>query len=332
MNTWWQDRVVAVTGAGGFIGSHLCEGLLREGAAVCALVRYNSRSDEGWLADLPASLRKRLTVVQGDVRDEAQMRQFLEPVTVVFHLAALIGIPYSYQAPASYLATNAQGTLNILEAARRNRLERVIVTSTSEVYGTAQHTPMDETHPLEAQSPYAASKIAADMLAVSYARSFNLPLTLVRPFNTFGPRQSLRAVLPTIITQALAGKEIVLGDTTPVRDLNFVANTVAGFLAAAQAERQDGQVFNLASGEGRSIAQVVTEIGEILDRPLRVVKDRQRIRPSRSEVRLLIGDATRAREDLGWKPRVSFRDGLVRTIEWFRKRGQGPKTAKAYHQ
>ncbi|HRY30619.1 MAG TPA: GDP-mannose 4,6-dehydratase, partial [Elusimicrobiota bacterium] len=245
----WKNRSVLVTGAGGFIGSHLTEQLLRRGASVRALVRYNSRNDWGFLEEIGPELRKRLDVWSGDVADPHFMLNAVEGRDVVFHLAALIAIPYSYIAPSIYAATNVTGTLNVLEACRRQRVKRVVHTSTSEVYGTACYTPIDEKHPLQGQSPYSASKIGADKLAESYFRSFGLPVVTVRPFNTFGPRQSARAVIPTIITQLLSGaKKLSLGSLNPVRDFNFVLDTVEGFIAAGGAPRVEGEVINVGSG------------------------------------------------------------------------------------
>ncbi len=313
----WQGKKVAVTGAGGFIGSHLVEMLVRQGARVRALARYTSRSDNGWLDDVRKAVGAEFEIVRGDVRDAHGMMGFVEGCECVFHLAALIAIPYSYDWPGSYIETNVVGGFNVLEAARAHRVPKVIFTSTSEVYGTALYTPMDETHPLQTQSPYAASKAASDMLAASYARSFDLPVVTVRPFNTFGPRQSRRAVIPTIIAQALVGNEILLGDTSPVRDLNFVTDTVAGFLACAEKATADGRVYNLASGVGVSITDVVEHIGRLLGKSLKIVSDPKRLRPEASEVRCLIGAARRAAADCHWKSTVSLEEGLKRTIAWF---------------
>jgi NAD dependent epimerase/dehydratase len=308
---------VVVTGAGGFIGSHLVESLAAQGARVKALVRYNSGNRLGWLADLPENLRSTIEIVHGNVEDADQMNELVKGAAWVFHLAALIGIPYSYDAPSTYVKTNVLGTLNLLTGCRQAGVKRVLVTSTSEVYGTALRVPMDETHPLQAQSPYAASKIAADKLAESFALSFELPVIIVRPFNTFGPRQSMRAVIPTMMVQALRAGEIRLGDVTPVRDWNYVENTVSGFILCAQTGIADGRVYNLASGTGLTIGEVAEMTGALLGKPVPVIHDPARLRPSRSEVRRLIGDATRATE-LKWNPSVSFAEGLQRTFDWVR--------------
>jgi NAD dependent epimerase/dehydratase len=307
-----------VTGAGGFIGSHLTEALLEKGWYVKALVRYNSRSSWGWLDDMKGRGEKALEVIPGDVTDTHQMRDCVKGCDVVFHLAALIGIPYSYVAPASYVATNITGTLNLAEAALEAEVKRFVHTSTSETYGTARHIPIDEEHPLQAQSPYSATKIAADKIIESFFCAFDLPAVIVRPFNTFGPRQSMRAVIPTIISQALQNKEIHLGSLEPVRDLTYVSDTVAGFIAAAEKEDVAGQVFNLGTGEAVSIGALVQTILEILDVRLPVVTDPMRIRPNKSEVMKLISDNTRAYEKLDWRPEVSLRAGLEQTISWIR--------------
>ncbi|HNV68757.1 MAG TPA: GDP-mannose 4,6-dehydratase [Candidatus Ozemobacteraceae bacterium] len=313
----WQGKKVAVTGAGGFIASHLVETLVRQGAQVRALVRYTSRSDNGWLDDVRRNLGTEFEIVRGDIRESQGIMRVVEGCDYVFHLAALIAIPYSYDWPGSYIETNVVGGFNVLEAARAQRVSKVIFTSTSEVYGSALYTPMDETHPLQTQSPYAASKAASDLLAASYARSFEMPVVVVRPFNTYGPRQSRRAVIPTIISQALVGTEIYLGDTTPVRDLNFVADTVAGFLACAANAVADGRVYNLASGVGVSIGEVVERIGRLLGKPLTIVSDPRRRRPEASEVRCLIGASKRVEAECGWKPTFSLDEGLRQTVSWF---------------
>jgi dTDP-glucose 4,6-dehydratase len=310
----WKGRKVLVTGAGGFIGSHLTERLVPLGADVRALVRYTSTGHWGWLDQSPR--KADIEVVLGDVRDFFSVREAMRDREVVFHLAALIGIPYSYRAPQSYLQTNVEGTLNILQAARDLKTPRVICTSTSEVYGTAQYVPIDEKHPLQGQSPYSASKIAADMLAESYFRSFELPVTIVRPFNTYGPRQSARAVIPTIITQALAGQEIRLGSLFPTRDFSFIEDTVEGFICAAASERAIGEVINFGTGVEVSIQELSDQIEGLLGKKLTLLDDGARIRPENSEVERLCANATKARELLGWAPRVQLKDGLRRTISW----------------
>lgn len=316
-NFSFSGRKVVVTGAGGFIGSHLTEALLAQNARVTALVRYNSRSDIGWLAEAVAN--PNLTIVSGDIRDPFQVNRLLEDTDTVFHLAALIGIPFSYTAPQSYIETNITGTVNVLESARRHGIRRTILTSTSEVYGTAIRVPIDEDHPLQAQSPYSASKIAADMLGKSYACSFGLPVTIVRPFNTFGPRQSLRAVIPTIIAQALNGRRIKLGDTRPERDFNFVADTVAGFIAAAAEGSPDAEIYNLATGKAHTIGETAAAIAGLFGSDIEIEHDEQRDRPADSEVMRLLGSADKARKQLNWQPQVSFSEGLSRTIAWVEK-------------
>jgi NAD dependent epimerase/dehydratase len=310
----WKGLKVLVTGAGGFIGSHLAERLVVLGADVRALVRYTSTGQWGWLDQ--SAVKADIEVVLGDVREFFSIRDAMQGREVVFHLAALIGIPYSYRAPLSYLHTNIEGTLNVLQAARELETERVICTSTSEVYGSAQYVPIDEKHPLQGQSPYSASKIAADKLAESYFRSFGTPITVVRPFNTYGPRQSARAVIPTIITQALAGAEVRLGALTPTRDFSFVTDTVEGFVAAMASREAVGQVINLGGGAEISVRQLASCVGGILGKKLELVAEHQRIRPENSEVERLCADTTKARELIGWAPSVSLEDGLRQTIKW----------------
>ena len=316
----WRGRKVLVTGAGGFIGSHLAERLAEEGARVRALVHYNALGSWAWLDH--TALAGEMEVLAGDVRDPGSVAQAVEGVEVVFHLAALIAIPYSYQAPASYVATNIQGTLNVLQAARQAGVARLVHTSTSEVYGTAQRVPIAEDHPLVGQSPYSATKIAADKLAESFHLSFGLPVVTVRPFNTFGPRQSARAVIPTIITQALAGQPVRLGNLNPTRDLNYVANTVDGFLAAAQAERALGRTVNLGSGREISIGDLALLIGRLMGRDLGLEQDADRLRPAASEVERLLADNRLADQLLGWRPRLSLEEGLEKTITWLRQNMQ----------
>jgi NAD dependent epimerase/dehydratase len=305
---------VLVTGAGGFIGSHLVERLDARGYEVRALVHYNALDSWSHLEHLPADVRGRLDVVAGDIADAGRVEEVVRGCAVVFHLAALISIPYSYAAPRSYIAANVEGTANVAAACRRLGVRRLVHTSTSEVYGSAQYVPIDERHPLVAQSPYAATKIAADKIVESYANSFGLPAITVRPFNTYGPRQSTRAVLPTIVTQALTGNVVRLGSLDPVRDLTFVTDTADGFIAAAEAEGGLGEVVNLGTGEGVSIAALVEEVGRVLGKQLHVETDPQRVRPEKSEVTRLVSDNRKAAALLGWRPRVPLAEGLARTV------------------
>lgn len=313
-------RTIAVTGAEGFIGSHLVEALVARGDNVRALVQYNSFSSRGWLESLPAEHLGSVEVVFGDVRDGGQMMRFAEGVDAVLHLAALIAIPYSYVAPASYVATNAVGTLNVLEAVRAHGTRRLVHTSTSEVYGTARTVPIHEGHPLQAQSPYAASKIAADKLVESYHLSFEVPAVTLRPFNTFGPRQSARAVIPTVISQIAAGKrKIHLGSASPTRDFNFVTNTVDAFLALLDAPTTVlGGTFNAGSGREVTIAETVALIAAAMDADVEVVTEQERVRPVASEVQRLLADASALHLATGWKPHVTLEDGLAVTADWFR--------------
>ena len=312
----WHGRKVLVTGAGGFIGSHLCESLVREGAQVTALVRYNSRGSWGNLEFLPDEVKRSIRVHAGFIEDPDCVDQAVSGQGTVFHLAALIGIPYSYQAPHSYLRTNVEGTLNILEAARRHEVECVVQTSTSETYGTALYTPIDEKHPLQAQSPYAATKIAADKLAESYHRSFGLPVVVVRPFNTYGPRQSARAIIPTIIIQALDSEVIHLGSLDPERDLLFVTDTVEGFLAVAQSPACVGEVINLGTGKAITIGDLAGKILSLMDVEKEIVTETVRVRPEQSEVQRLLCNNNKAMELAGWTPKHTLEEGLWRTIEW----------------
>jgi NAD dependent epimerase/dehydratase len=316
---------VLVTGAGGFIGSHLVEALAKTGANVSAMVHYNSRNNWGNLEDLDKEVLESIKVISGDIRDPYFMRSAMRSRNIVFHLAALIAIPYSYEAPASYIATNVNGTLNVLQVARELELERLVLASTSEVYGTAQYFPMDEQHPLQAQSPYSASKIAADKLAESFHASFGLPVVTVRPFNTFGPRQSARAIVPTIATQAMAGERIRLGRLSPVRDMNFVSDTVNGFLLASKAHAK-GTTVNLGSGIGISIGDLARKIFAILGVEPTIEEDPERIRPEGSEIMQLVASAERAKRLLGWSSQVSLNDGLSDTLEWLLRHRHRYKT------
>jgi dTDP-glucose 4,6-dehydratase len=309
---------VLVTGAGGFIGSHLCEALVRDGARVRAFVHYNARNDWGALEWLPADVREALQVITGDVRDPFAVRTAVRGCSTVFHLAALIAIPYSYRSPQSVFETNVLGTLNVLQAARDEGVAHVMHTSTSEVYGTAREVPIPETHPLQAQSPYSASKIGADKVAESFHLSFGLPVVTVRPFNTFGPRQSARAVIPTIAAQALAGRDVALGSLTPTRDLLFVADTVRGMIAAARSDRAVGLVVNLGTGTEISIGDLARKVIAACGSNAKVVREAQRLRPEASEVERLCASNARARDLLGWEPRVTLDEGISRVVEFLR--------------
>lgn len=309
---------VLVTGADGFIGSHLTQALAAQGANVRAFVYYNSFNSWGWLDSIPAAERSALDIFAGDIRDPNGVREALKGCDVVFHLAALIGIPFSYHSPDSYVDTNVKGTLNVLQAARDLDLERVLVTSTSEVYGTARQVPIPETHPLQGQSPYSASKIGADKMAESFHLSFELPVTTVRPFNTYGPRQSARAIIPTIITQLASGaQEIKLGSLSPTRDLNYVTDTATGFIELAKSDAAVGRTVNVCTGKEISVGDLAATLIEIVNPDARVVTDQQRLRPSASEVERLLGDNALMTELTGWEPSVSLREGLERTVTWF---------------
>jgi dTDP-glucose 4,6-dehydratase len=315
----WKGKKVLVTGAGGFIGSHLTEALVRAGATTTAMVRYNSGSLIGNLYFCDSDIREEVQILSGTIEDSDFVYRAVVGQDIVFHLAALIAIPYSYDAPRTYLRTNAEGTLNVLEAARRYDVARVVHTSTSEVYGTALRAPIDESHPLQGQSPYSASKIAADKLAESYFRSFATPVTTLRPFNTFGPRQSARAFIPTIVSQALKSDEIRLGSLVPERDMTFVDDTVAGFIAAAATPGIEGETINLGTGQTYSIGSFAKRILKLMDIDKPIVQEHERLRPALSEVMKLVSDNTHARNAMGWSPEVSLDDGLRRTIEFVRK-------------
>jgi len=311
--------VVAVTGAGGFIGSHLVEALLRDKYRVRALVHYNGRGSWGHLESLGRELREGCEVVLGDVRDPYLIRDFFAGCEAVFHLAALIGIPYSYHAPSSYVATNVTGTLNVLEACRQAKVRRLVVTSTSEVYGTALYQPIDEAHPLQGQSPYSASKIAADKLAESYFCSFDLPVVTLRPFNVYGPRQSARAVIPTVITQALRGAgEIRLGNLAPRRDLTFVEDAARAFMLAAQTPSIEGETIHFGQGQDFSVGEIARRCLAAAGSDARIVSVAERRRPEKSEVGLLVCYPSRARRLLGWEPAVGLDEGLQRTADYLR--------------
>lgn len=323
MATSYAGTKILVTGADGFIGSHLTEALVSSGAEVTALAQYNSFDSHGWLDDLPEPVRERIIIVRGDVRDAAFVGRLVHGHEIVFHLAALIAIPHSYVAPQSYVETNVLGTLNILEAARQHGTEKVLITSTSEVYGTAITMPIDESHPLQGQSPYSASKIAADMMAEAFARSFGVPVVLLRPFNTFGPRQSERAIIGTTIRQALdpSCSAIMVGDPTTVRDLTFVSDTAAAFMAAGQSKNLEyGRPYNAGSGRAIVICELIDLIVELTSCRKPVVQDSKRLRPQNSEVRALLADCTKFTRATGWSAQISLREGLEKTVAWWRCR------------
>lgn len=318
----WTDKKVLVTGAGGFIGSHLCEALVDASAKVTALVRYSSRSDWGNLEHLSAPKRAGLRVVSGNVEDPHFVLRVVEGHEVVFHLAALITIPHSYVAPGSYARTNVEGTMNVLEAARFHGTPRVVHTSTSETYGTAQYTPIDEKHPLQAQSPYAASKIGGDKIAESYWRAFGVPVATLRPFNTYGPRQSARGIVPSIVSQALAGSEVRIGNVQPVRDMTYVEDTVRAFLAVATCQAAIGETIHVGNGTGLPIGELARKIFGILGKTPALVVDEARVRPESSEVYELVCDNRKAARMLGWSPTVTLEDGLARTVDFVRSHPQ----------
>lgn len=310
---------ILVTGAEGFIGSHLTELLVNEGYDVRAMVQYNSFNNWGWIDTFEDEIKNKLEIFSGDVRDPNGVRTAMEGVDAVFHLAALIAIPYSYHSPDMYVDTNIKGTLNILQAARDLGTQRVLVTSTSEVYGTAKYVPIDENHPYQGQSPYSATKIGADRLVESFYRSFNLPVTIVRPFNTFGPRQSARAVIPTIITQLLAGKiEIKLGSLTPTRDFNYVKDTARGFLAIYRSDKTIGEEINIATQKEISIGEVAEELIRQINPQAKIICDEERVRPEKSEVNRLLGSNEKIKRLTDWEPKYTFAEGLSETIDFLR--------------
>ncbi|MRH41225.1 SDR family NAD(P)-dependent oxidoreductase [Aquibacillus halophilus] len=310
---------ILITGADGFIGSHLTEELVKQGHRVRAFAYYNSFNSWGWLDTLPKEIISEVEVFSGDIRDPNGVKESMKGVHDVFHLAALIAIPFSYHSPDTYVDTNIKGTLNVLQAAKDLDISRLLITSTSEVYGTAQYVPIDENHPYQGQSPYSATKIGADRLAESFYRSFNMPITIVRPFNTYGPRQSARAVIPTIITQLLAGnKEIELGSLTPTRDFNFVKDTVNGFIEISKAENTIGEEINIATQEEISIGQLAEELIKQINPEARIICDEQRLRPENSEVNRLLGSNEKIKSLTNWKPQYTFQQGLAETVEFFK--------------
>jgi len=319
-----SNKKIFVTGADGFIGSHLVEALIREGYNVRALVLYNSFGSMGWLDTVDDEIKKSIEVISGDIRDPFGIKNAMRGCDIVLHLAALIAIPYSYHSPGSYVDTNIYGTLNILQAAREHGISKIVHTSTSEVYGSAQYVPIDEEHPLQAQSPYSASKISAESIALSFYRSFDLPVTILRPFNTYGPRQSARAVIPTIITQIASGKtRLSLGSLYPTRDFNYVADTVNGFIATVKSDRCVGEVINIGSNFEISIGETASIISKLMGVEIEIEQDDNRLRPDKSEVDRLLADNNKASQLFGWKPDYAGKEGLSRglkeTIDWFSK-------------
>ncbi len=323
----WQGKKVLITGAEGFIGSHLTERLVELGADVTALAQYNSFNNWGWIDTFDKKVKDSIKVVTGDIREYDGMKRIIKGQEVVFHLAALIAIPYSYLSPMAYVRTNVEGTTNVLEACREYGVEKIVHTSTSETYGTALYVPIDEKHPMQGQSPYSASKIGADKMAESYYKSFNMPIATIRPFNTYGPRQSARAVIPTIISQILAGKtEIKLGSLTPTRDFNFVKDTAEAFIKIAESEKTIGEVINAGSNYEITIGETVKKIISIIGKDVKILCDDERLRPKNSEVNRLWADNTKIKELTGWKPNYTIDDGLEATVKWIRNNMQYFKT------
>ena len=313
----WTTKRVMITGADGFIGSHMTERLIALGARVKTFVMYNSFNTWGWIDTFSARDKEVLDIVSGDIRETDLLKQALKDVDIVFHLAALIAIPYSYASPSSYIKTNVEGTLNLLQTGLECSVEKIIHTSTSEVYGTAQYIPIDEKHPLQGQSPYSASKIGADMVAESFYRSFNLPVTTVRPFNTYGPRQSARAIIPTLILQMLKNTTIRVGSLHPIRDFTYVGDTVDGFIKAAEADGINGQVINIGSNQGISIGDLTDTLAQIVGKEITIECEEERVRPAHSEVNRLLCNNQRAKELMQWQPTVKLTEGLAKTVNWF---------------
>ncbi|NFO15740.1 SDR family NAD(P)-dependent oxidoreductase [Clostridium botulinum] len=314
-----MQKKVLVTGADGFIGSHLCELLLENGYDVRAFVYYNSFNSWGWLDSLDKNKKSKIDIFSGDIRDPNGVREAMKGIDEVFHLAALIAIPFSYHSPDSYVDTNIKGTLNVLQASRELNTKRILITSTSEVYGTAKYVPIDENHPFQGQSPYSATKIGADRIAESFYRSFDLPLTIVRPFNTYGPRQSARAVIPTIITQLLCSeKQIKLGSLTPTRDFNYVKDTANGFFEISKSEKTIGEEINIATSKEISIKDLASEIIRQINKDATIICDEERLRPEKSEVNRLLGSNEKIKKLTNWEPKFTFAEGIKETIDWFR--------------
>jgi NAD dependent epimerase/dehydratase len=313
-----QNKIL-VTGAAGFIGSHLVERLVTVGVSARAFVHYNSQNRWGNLEFLPAEILNNIEIFMGDIQDPFSVQKAVDGCDIVFHLASLIAIPYSYIAPQSYITTNVLGIVNVMEACKKSGVRKVVHTSTSECYGTAQYVPIDEKHPLQGQSPYSASKIGADMIAESYYRSFGVPVAIIRPFNTYGPRQSARAVIPTIITQILNGKAVRLGNMNPTRDLNYVTDTVTGFIKIAESPKSIGQVINIGSGQEISIENLAGKIMHLMAKQVEIIGEKKRSRPEKSEVERLLCDNSKAKKLIDWHPKISLNDGLFKTIEWIKQ-------------
>ncbi|MCL5985032.1 MAG: GDP-mannose 4,6-dehydratase [Actinobacteria bacterium] len=324
----WIGKKVVVTGAAGFIGSHLVEKLVDLGASVSCFIRYTSKNDLGNLKSLPKAKLNQLKIYRGDLKDGAALESALKNSEIAFHLGAMVSIPYSYENPQEAITSNIIGTMNVLNASRRVDIEKFVHTSTSEVYGTAQYVPIDENHPLVSQSPYSASKVGADMIAMSYYYSYDFPVSIIRPFNTYGPGQSARAVIPTIIMQAILSDVVKLGDVNTTRDFTYVEDTVNGFLKIAESAKSVGQVINVGAGNEISISNVVMLVERILNKKLQIKIEEERIRPSKSEVRRLVSDSSKAKKLLGWKPEYTFESGLGKTIEWFAKNSNYFETMK----
>lgn len=315
-----KGKKILITGSEGFIGSHLTERLVELGADVTGFVLYNSFNNWGWIDTFKPEIKREIRVFTGDIRDENSVRNAVYGMDIVFHLASLIAIPYSYYAPSTYVDTNVKGTLNIMQACKDAKIEKVVHTSTSEVYGTAQYVPIDEKHPLQGQSPYSASKIGADMIAESFYRSFETPVSIIRPFNTYGPRQSARAVIPTIISQILSGKyEIELGALTPTRDFNYVKDTVEGFIKIAESDKTIGKVTNIGTGKEISIKELVEKISKLMNKEINIICEEERIRPEKSEVNRLCACNKQALAITDWKPQYTLDEGLKETIEWIKE-------------
>jgi NAD dependent epimerase/dehydratase len=327
----WEGKKVLVTGAGGFIGSHLVERLVQLGASVTAFIRYNSRGLRGSLEFISGEILSEIKVEMGDLKDPYAIQQVVKKQEIIFHLAALIGIPYSYAHPIEYVQTNILGTSYLLSACLTENIEKFIHTSTSEVYGTARYIPIDEEHPLQGQSPYSASKIAADKLAESFHRSFNLPVAIIRPFNTYGPRQPTRAVIPTIVTQALRSNKVRLGSLTPTRDLNYVEDTVEGFIKIAEVPESVGEVINIGSSKEISVKDLAQKIFDLLRKEPEIIVEAQRIRPELSEVERLVANTEKAKSLLKWSPKISLDNGLKKTIEWIQQNIDFYKEIDSYH-